>query len=80
MDIYFHETCITIMYWQKLFLLFTHKKCLLINNNVYIILGGTYLQWISTFMKNFKFNDAMVLEVQLFNKIKRKNKTKNLKF
>ena len=41
---------------------------------------GTYLQWISVFIQNFKFGGVTVLAVQLFNKIKRKKKkTKNMK-
>ena len=35
---------------------------------------GTYLQFV--FMQNFKFSGVTVLTVQLFNKIKRKEKKK----
>ena len=70
------DTCIAIiMYCQRLFLLFTGKQHCLHKH----FLGGTYLQRISVFMQNFKFGGVTVLAVQLFNKIKRKKKTKNMK-
>ena len=58
----------------RLFLLF-------LINIVYIKkkILGTYLQRISLFMQNFKFGGVTVLAVQLFNKIKRKKKMKNMK-
>ena len=37
-----------------------------------------YLQRISVFMQNFKFGGVSFLAVQLFNKIKRNKKKKNL--
>ena len=43
------------------------------------IFRGTYLQRISVVMQNFKFGGFMVLAVQLFNKIWKKKKTKNMK-
>ena len=63
------DTCIAIiMYCQRLFLWFT------------FFFQVTYLQRISVFMQHFKFGGVTVLAVQLFNKIKRKEKkTKNLK-
>ena len=72
------DTCIAIiMYCLRLFF------CLLVNNIVYIenIFRGTYLQRISVFMQNLKFDGVTVLAVQLFNKIwkKKKKKTKNMK-
>ena len=57
-------------------LLFTGKQhCLKIFS------GDLYLQRVSIFMQNFKVGGVTVLAVQLFNKIKRKEKkmTKNLK-
>ena len=70
------DTCIAIiMYYLRLFLLFTGKQhCLLTN-----FFRGTYLQRISVFMQNFKFGGVTVLAVQLFNKIRKKKKTKNMK-
>ena len=70
------DTCIAIiMYCQRLFLLFTGKQHCLHKH----FFRGTYLQRISVFMQNFKFGGVTVLAVQLFNKIKRKKKTKNMK-
>ena len=66
------DTCIAIiMYCLRLFLLFTclHKN----------FFRRTYLQRISVFMQNFKFGGVTVLAVQLFNKIKKKKKTKKMK-
>ena len=37
------------------------------------------MQRISVFMQNFKFGGVTVLAVQLFNKIKKKKKTKDMK-
>ena len=70
------DTCIAIiMYCQRLFLFFTGKQhCL--HKHFFL---GTYLQRISVFMQNFKFCGVTVLAVQLFNKIKKKKKTKNMK-
>ena len=72
------DTCIAIiMYCQRPFLLFTNKQCCL-----HTLLGRTYLQRISVFMQNYKFGGVTVLAVQLFNKIKwkeKKKKTKNMK-
>ena len=63
------DTCIAIiMYCQRLFLLFT----------VNIFFGGPTCNEYRSSCKNFKFCGVTVLEVQLFNKIKRK-KTKNMK-
>ena len=70
------DTCIAIiMYCQRLFLLFTGKQHCLHKH----FFRGTYQQRILVFMQNFKFGGVTVLAVQLFNKIKRKKKTKNKK-
>ena len=71
------DTCIAIiMYCQSYFC------CLLVNNIFYINNFGGNLpaMHISVCMQNFKFGGVTVLAVQLFNKIKQKEKkTKNLK-
>ena len=72
------DTCIVIiLYFQRLFLLFTGKQHCLHKH----FFRGAYLQRISVFMQNFKFGGVTVLAVQLFNKIKKKKKkkTKNMK-
>ena len=53
-----------IMYSQRLYLLFTCKQ-----NCLHYFFRGTYLQRISVFMQNFKFDGVTILAVQLFNKI-----------
>ena len=67
------ETCIAIiMYCPRLFLLFTGKQNFL---HKIFFRGPTcneYLQY-------FKFGGFTVLSVQLFNKIKLKEKKKNMK-
>ena len=64
-----------IMYCLRLFLLFTGKQHCLLKQ----FFRGTYLQRISVFMQIFKFGGVKVLAVQLFNKIWKKKKTKNMK-
>ena len=55
-------------------MLFTGKQHCLLKQ----FFRGTYLQRISVFMQNLKFGGVTVLAVQLFNKIKKNKKTKNM--
>ena len=70
------DTCIAIiMYCLRLFLLFTSKQLF------FSFFSGDLPATNICLHANFKFGGVMVLAVQLFNKIKRKEKkrTKNLK-
>ena len=69
-ELYGHMYCYYNVLPEAIFVVY----CLLKN-----IFRGTYLQRISVFMQNFKFGGVTVLAVQLFNKIKKKKKTKNMK-